>query len=68
LEAAVVLHDPIASSETIEIELRQSLPDFKIPKRWHVLAELPLGPTGKLDRAALVEATAHRPPPTDIDE
>ena len=68
LEAAVVLHDPIASSETIEIELRQSLPDFKIPKRWHVLAELPLGPTGKVDRAALAELTAHRPPPTDIDE
>lgn len=71
LEAAVVLQDATATPEAIEAGIRQSLPDFKIPKRWHILAELPLGPTGKVDRAALVELTAHqeliahRPPPTD---
>jgi O-succinylbenzoic acid--CoA ligase len=65
LEAAVVLHDPAATPELIERDLRQSLPDFKVPKRWHILAALPLGPTGKVDRVALVELTAHRPPPTD---
>jgi O-succinylbenzoic acid--CoA ligase len=65
LEAAVVLADDAATVESIEAEIRSVLPDFKIPKRIHPLAELPIGPTGKLDRKALVALTAHRPPPTD---
>jgi O-succinylbenzoic acid--CoA ligase len=69
LEAAVVLADGTATAESIEADLRVSLPDFKIPKRLHLVAELPLGPTGKVDRKALAEMTdrppptAHRPPP-----
>jgi acyl-CoA synthetase (AMP-forming)/AMP-acid ligase II len=37
-------------------ELARRLPAYMIPARWNVLAEVPLGPTGKADRAAL---TAH---------
>ncbi len=55
VEAAVVLADTSASPAAVEANLRDQLAGFKIPKRWHVLAELPLGPTGKLDRQALVE-------------
>jgi hypothetical protein len=33
--------------------LARRLPDYMIPARWIVLEELPLGPTGKVDRAAL---------------
>jgi fatty-acyl-CoA synthase len=59
LEAALVLTDPAATSESIEAAARAGLPDFKIPKRWHIVSELPMGPTGKVDRQALVDmATA----------
>ncbi|NNJ47050.1 MAG: AMP-binding protein [Acidimicrobiia bacterium] len=59
LEAAVVLADETATVESIEAELRGLLPGFKIPKRLHVVAALPLGPTGKVDRKALVEMADH---------
>ncbi|MEI5097704.1 non-ribosomal peptide synthetase [Streptomyces sp. PmtG] len=36
--------------------LAQVLPDYMLPARWSVLDELPLGPTGKVDRAALLAA------------
>jgi O-succinylbenzoic acid--CoA ligase len=55
LEAALVLADPTAAPDSIEADLRGSLADFKIPKRLHIVAELPLGPTGKVNRQALVE-------------
>ena len=59
LEAAVVLRDPTATSELIEADLRASLADFKIPKRWHIVEALPIGATHKLDRQALVELVAN---------
>jgi acyl-CoA synthetase (AMP-forming)/AMP-acid ligase II len=65
LEAAVVLAD--GSPETIEADLRSTLPGFQIPKRWHVLDELPLGPTGKVDRKRAMELTAE-PEPTDAEQ
>ena len=61
LEAAVVLQDPLATPEIVDRDLRQSLPDFMVPKGWHVLAELPLGPTGKVDRTALMKMAAPTP-------
>jgi O-succinylbenzoic acid--CoA ligase len=66
LEAAVVLQDPLATPEIVDRDLRQSLPDFMVPKRWHVLAELPLGPTGKVDRTALMKMAAP-PPETGVE-
>ena len=34
--------------------LRAKLPAYMVPARWHVLAELPYGPTGKVDRTRLL--------------
>jgi len=68
LDAAIVLADPIATPESIEADVRGSLADFKIPKRWYVVDALPLGPTGKVDRKALVElATADPEPAADSE-
>ncbi|MEA2137022.1 MAG: hypothetical protein QOG56_172 [Solirubrobacteraceae bacterium] len=44
----------------LEAALASRLPSYMIPTRWIVLAELPLGPTGKVDRAALA-ARLERP-------
>jgi O-succinylbenzoic acid--CoA ligase len=61
LEAALVLTDESASIEGIEAHLREDVEDFNIPKRWHILTELPLGTTGKVDRPALVEMATGMP-------
>ena len=45
---------PADLSARLLAELAQRLPAYMIPARWNVLAELPLGPTGKVDRAALM--------------
>ncbi len=58
LEAAVVLADGTITAGSIEVDMRGSLPDFKVPKRLHILPELPVGPTGKVDRKALIELCA----------
>ena len=55
VEAAVVVGEATMTVESIEAALRQHLADFKIPKRWHVVDELPLGPIGKVERARLIE-------------
>ena len=36
---------------------RERLAGFKVPKAFHVVLELPLGPTGKVDRTALIGET-----------
>ncbi|NNF09219.1 MAG: hypothetical protein HKN74_02935, partial [Acidimicrobiia bacterium] len=42
-------------------ELRAGLAGFKVPKAIHILHELPLGPTGKVDRAAVRTLTSADP-------
>ncbi len=44
---------PPPSGQELREQLRQRLPDYLVPVRVVVLAELPLGSTGKVDRAAL---------------
>lgn len=53
VEAAVVVSDPTVTGETVAADLRARLSGFKVPKAIHVLAELPAGPTGKIDRDAV---------------
>lgn len=55
IEAAVVLSDAAVTTESIESDLREILADYKIPKGWHVVSDLPVGPTGKVDRSRLME-------------
>lgn len=42
------------SSDDLRAALARRLPDYMIPTRWLVLSELPIGPTGKADRARLL--------------
>ena len=54
LFAFVVTSDPKLTETAIREHLRQELPSFMIPSRCVQLSELPLMPSGKLDREALV--------------
>ncbi|MFJ8313847.1 MULTISPECIES: non-ribosomal peptide synthetase [unclassified Streptomyces] len=45
----------------LQSALAEVLPDYMLPTRWTVLEQLPLGPTGKVDRAALLAELATRP-------
>ncbi|HUQ61463.1 non-ribosomal peptide synthetase [Lentzea sp.] len=38
----------------LRARLAERLPDYMVPARWVVLSEVPLGPTGKADRTALL--------------
>lgn len=52
-------------------ELARLLPDYMMPARWLVLADLPLGPTGKVDRRgllALLETEASATTERDDDQ
>ncbi|WP_424184748.1 non-ribosomal peptide synthetase [Actinokineospora sp. G85] len=49
--------DPADVPERVLGHLRRLLPEAMVPARLEALAELPLGPTGKVDRNALVEAS-----------
>ena len=44
-----------ADTEALAERLAERLPDYMLPSQWVPLAELPLGPVGKVDRARLVE-------------
>ncbi|GAB5546372.1 MAG: amino acid adenylation domain-containing protein [Sandaracinaceae bacterium] len=72
-DAAVLLEDDGASAtlvahvagETLDVgalaaHAAERLPSYMRPSRWSLQAELPLGPTGKIDRRAL-EARQHAP-------
>jgi acyl carrier protein len=41
-------------TEALADRLAERLPDYMLPSQWVPLAELPLGPVGKVDRACLV--------------
>ncbi|MBY8884721.1 non-ribosomal peptide synthetase [Streptomyces sp. PTM05] len=49
---------PGTFGERLQSALVTLLPDYMLPARWIVLDRLPLGPTGKTDRAALLRQIA----------
>lgn len=44
----------------LSARLAERLPGYMVPTRWIVLSELPLGPTGKADRAAMLASLARQ--------
>ncbi|MDT5174187.1 MAG: hypothetical protein QOG37_1438, partial [Mycobacterium sp.] len=54
LPAASAPAQPSDLAAALLAELAQTLPEYMIPARWNVLAQVPFGPTGKADRAALM--------------
>jgi len=61
VEAAVVLSDPGVTPEVLAAAVRETLADFKVPKGWHVVGEFPVGPTGKVDKQALIDRATSEP-------
>jgi aspartate racemase len=58
----VTPRDPAGSGvDALRRFIADELPDYMMPGRIELLSELPLSPTGKLDRSKLVEAIARRP-------
>jgi acyl-CoA synthetase (AMP-forming)/AMP-acid ligase II len=55
VHAAVVLKAE-ASSDGLLRHCREQLADFKVPKVLHIVAELPKGPTGKVQRRFMAAA------------
>jgi amino acid adenylation domain-containing protein len=75
LVAYLVAPGPPPQASDLRGFLRQSLPEFMVPAAFVVVAELPLTPSGKLDRRALPEprrdamdAGAFVPPRTPTEE
>ncbi|MFB7176129.1 non-ribosomal peptide synthetase [Streptomyces sp. NPDC056257] len=63
---AAAAHDGlehVAVVEKLQAALAEVLPDYMLPARWSVLDRLPLGPTGKVDRAALLAGGAEAETP-----
>ncbi|WP_431973606.1 non-ribosomal peptide synthetase [Micromonospora haikouensis] len=52
-------HEPTV--EQLRAALSVTLPDYMVPQRWQVRTAMPLGPTGKTDRAALLRELAAAP-------
>jgi hypothetical protein len=48
--------------------LSRHVPLYMIPSRWHTLDALPLGPTGKISRPALLELAARAQDPCDQND
>jgi amino acid adenylation domain-containing protein len=51
----------VSGTDALRRFIADELPDYMMPGRIELLAELPLSPTGKLDRAKLVDGLAQRP-------
>jgi amino acid adenylation domain-containing protein len=56
--------DAAGLGDELSRRLAAALPDYMVPARWVVLEELPLGPTGKADRARLLAMLDGDPQPT----
>lgn len=59
-ESIIVLIAYLVSSSKVEVEalrqyLKKSLPDYMVPHRFETIDEMPLTPSGKTDRKALLE-------------
>lgn len=52
----VALPDTILDADDLRLQARQALASFKVPKRIHVLADLPRNAMGKVEKARLREA------------
>jgi amino acid adenylation domain-containing protein/thioester reductase-like protein len=68
------LPDNLALIPQLRADLREWLPDYMIPAAWKILSELPLTPSGKVDRNALpapgsraVEPSRLVAPQTDLE-
>jgi acyl-CoA synthetase (AMP-forming)/AMP-acid ligase II len=57
VEAAVVLREP-ATEADLQAYCRERLADFKIPKKIHLVTEIPRTATGKVQRRAVAAALA----------
>lgn len=58
--AFIVLRAGMAATpEALEAHAAGSLSDFKVPKRYLFETDLPIGKTGKIDKAALVRRLVH---------
>ncbi|MFF2043732.1 non-ribosomal peptide synthetase [Kitasatospora sp. NPDC058170] len=53
--------DAAALPGELAARLAGRLPSYMLPPRWHVLARIPFGATGKVDRSALASAVAAAP-------
>jgi acyl-CoA synthetase (AMP-forming)/AMP-acid ligase II len=61
VQAAVVLRSD-ATPEDLRSFCASRLADFKVPKVFHIVKELPKGPTGKVQRRHLASVFASSPP------
>jgi acyl-CoA synthetase (AMP-forming)/AMP-acid ligase II len=50
IHAAIVLKDKSVSEQELKAHCSASLAEFKVPRQFHILDELPRGATGKLQR------------------
>ncbi len=75
---AVVDEGACASPTTVRRSLAQRLPDYAVPSRVVLLAEMPLNRNGKIDRSALASrcgrdrpaglSSVHQPPCTEFEQ
>lgn len=55
IEAALVLKDAAVTEKELHDHCNAALAEFKVPRRFHILEELPRGATGKLQRLKMAE-------------
>lgn len=59
---------PELTTDRVREHVATVLPSAMVPTLWQELAELPLNPSGKVDRAALPEPTGHSAPAADAGD